>query len=218
MSSHTSRRSSFEQQRGRLFVISAPSGAGKTTLVNELVRQNPGLKFSISYTTRRRRDNEVEAKDYFFVTKEQFRDMVDRQEFLEHANVFDNHYGTGRGQVEELLEEGHNVILEIDWQGARQVRVAMPECCSIFVLPPSRGELSQRLRKRSTDSDTVIQRRLRDSVADMSHWHEFDYVVVNDDFAAAAADLAAIIHGRGDEHSSSHPSVVEFARRLLGQP
>ena len=205
----------LDRTRGRLFVISAPSGAGKTSLVNELVRNDPSLKFSISYTTRRRRETEVEGKDYFFVDSDQFRDMVEKREFLEHAHVFGNYYGTGRRQVEDLLAHGHNVILEIDWQGAQQVRDAMPECRSIFVLPPSREELARRLKTRSTDSETVIARRLADSVADMSHWREFDFVVVNDDFTTAAHALAAIVRGEGADYSSKIPALAEFARKLL---
>jgi len=208
----------FDQSKGRLFVISAPSGAGKTSLVNELVRRDPSLKFSISYTTRRRRETEIEGKDYFFVEKDHFQDMVEQSEFLEHARVFGNYYGTGRSQVKGLLERGHNVILEIDWQGAQQVRKAMPECRSIFVLPPSRDELERRLKTRSTDSDEVIERRLNDSVADMSHWQEFDYVVINDDFTSAAGALADVVRGEGAEHSSGHPAMQEFAERLLEKP
>ncbi len=204
--------------KGRLFVISAPSGAGKTSLVNELVRRDPSLKFSVSYTTRRRRETEIDGKDYFFVEKSHFQAMAEKGEFLEHACVFGNYYGTGRGQVEDLLKRGHNVILEIDWQGAQQVREAMPECRSIFVLPPSRDELERRLKTRSTDSDEVIKRRLKDSVADMSHWQEFDYLVINDDFATAARALAVVVRGEGVEHSSGHPALQKFAEKLLEKP
>ena len=172
-----------------LYVIAAPSGAGKTTLVKRLVERNPGLRFSISYTTRQRRHNEVDGTDYHFVNITDFETLREGGELLEYAVVFDNHYGTSRQQVEEHLATGHNVILEIDWQGARQVRASMPECITIFILPPSRDELERRLRNRRTDSDAVIERRLRDALSDMSHWDEFDYCIVNDDLETALAEL-----------------------------
>ncbi|MGH8188032.1 MAG: guanylate kinase, partial [Steroidobacteraceae bacterium] len=159
-------------QRGKLFVIAAPSGAGKTSLVRALIERLPALRFSISYTTRTQRPNERHAHDYFFVDKPTFERMVAANEFLEHARVFDNYYGTSKAQVEQLLNAGENVLLEIDWQGAQQMRRAMPEGRTIFVLPPSREALEQRLRGRGTDSDEVIARRLKDSMADLSHWHE----------------------------------------------
>ena len=157
-------------QKARLFVFAAPSGAGKTTLVNMLVARYPDLKFSVSYTTRAARENEVEGKDYFFVDVDTFELLRQEGELLESALVFDNRYGTSRSQVEKHLAAGFDVLLEIDWQGARQVRAAMPECVSIFILPPSRAELERRLRGRKTDSDAVIERRLRDALSDMSHW------------------------------------------------
>jgi len=191
-------------RRGRLFVIAAPSGAGKTSLVRALMRREPSLRFSISYTTRAQRPTETHGRDYFFVTTAEFAAMVQRGEFVEHARVFDNQYGTARSQVESSLGAGQDLILEIDWQGARQIRRAMPECISIFILPPSRAELERRLRSRATDSDEVIQRRLRDAAADMTHWNEFDHVVVNDDFERALADLLDIVHGNGPERAGAH--------------
>jgi guanylate kinase len=161
----------------RLFVIAAPSGAGKTTLVKALTTRNPELRFSISYTTRPKRRNEAHGVDYLFVDKEAFDRLRARGALLESAEVFDNFYGTSREQVEQHLGDGHHVILEIDWQGAQQVRNAMPECVTVFILPPSREELERRLRSRGTDTEAVIQRRLRDALSDMSHWHEFDYVI-----------------------------------------
>jgi guanylate kinase len=184
--------------RGRLFVIAAPSGAGKTTLVRALMEREPGLRFSISYTTRRQRPTEQHGHDYFFVERVEFERMAAAGEFLEHAQVFDNRYGTARGFVEECLASGQDLLLEIDWQGARQVRAALPECVSIFILPPSRAELERRLRGRGTDSEQVIQRRLRDAASDMTHWAEFDYVVVNDAFDEALGELRAIVQGRGE--------------------
>jgi len=202
-------------KRGKLFVIAAPSGAGKTSLVRALMQLRPTLRFSISYTTRQQRPNERHSHDYFFVGKSEFERMVAAGEFLEHARVFDNYYGTSRQQVEHLLNEGQDVLLEIDWQGAQQIRQALPECRSIFVLPPSRAALEQRLRGRGTDSDEVIARRLRDSLADLSHWSEFDYIVVNDDFDRATADLQAIVTGQGEQLRRDRPELRELLARLL---
>jgi len=202
-------------KRGKLFVIAAPSGAGKTSLVRALMQLRPTLRFSISYTTRQQRPNERHSHDYFFVDKSEFERMVAAGEFLEHARVFDNYYGTSRQQVEHLLNEGQDVLLEIDWQGARQIRQALPECRSIFVLPPSRAALEQRLRGRGTDSDEVIARRLRDSLADLSHWSEFDYIVVNDDFERATEDLQAIVSGQGEHLRRDRAQLRELLARLL---
>jgi guanylate kinase len=183
--------------RGRLFVVSAPSGAGKTSLVHALREQRPGLGVSVSHTTRAPRPHEVHGQDYFFVSVERFRALLAEGAFLEHAQVFDNYYGTGRAQLNATLDAGRDVILEIDWQGARQVRLAQPGTVSIFVLPPSRAELERRLRARGTDGDAVIARRLRDAADDMSHCLEFDYAVVNDRFDAALQELGTIVDGRG---------------------
>jgi len=182
-------------RRGSLFVIAAPSGAGKTTLVKAVVARDPALRVSVSHTTRKQREQEVPGRDYNFVTVDEFKRLRDAGEFLEHAQVFDNSYGTGRAQVEALRSAGHDVILEIDWQGARQVRAAQPDCKSVFILPPSRRELETRLRNRKTDSDAVIERRLRDSIADMSHFAEFDCVIVNDDFDSAVRQLLEVLRG-----------------------
>lgn len=202
-------------RRGRLLVIAAPSGAGKTSLVRALIERGPALKFSISYTTRPKRPFEVHGRDYFFVSREEFDRMVAAGEFLEHAQVFDHSYATSRRQVEEALRAGQDVILEIDWQGAQQVRTAMPECVSIFLLPPSRAALEERLRQRSTDSDEVIARRLRDAVTDMSHWNEFHYVIVNERFEAALENLSAIIAGRGEALRSQRREIELLIRVLL---
>jgi guanylate kinase len=195
----------------RLFVIAAPSGAGKTTLVQALIRKHPELRFSISYTTRDKRVNEAHGVDYLFVDVETFEDLRGQGEMIESATVFDNLYGTSRKQVEEHLAAGHNVILEIDWQGARQVRESMPECVSIFILPPSLDELERRLRDRRTDSAEVIDRRLRDAVSDMSHWDEFDYVIINDDLDEAVRDIEAVLAGSGDANATNNP---ELRRRV----
>ena len=203
--------------RGRLFVIAAPSGAGKTSLVRALMERVPALRFSISYTTRPQRPSEVHGRDYFFVPRDEFERMVEAGEFLEHALVFDNYYGTSRRQVEDALAEGRNLILEIDWQGARQVRAAMPEAVGVFILPPSRAELERRLRSRGTDSEQVIRRRLRDAASDMTHWLEFDYVVVNDDFERALADLQAIVAGDGGGSRRDRPGLGQLAAELTGE-
>jgi guanylate kinase len=201
-------------RRGRLFVIAAPSGAGKTSLVRALMERESGLRFSISYTTRPQRPTEQHGRDYFFVTRDEFERMVANGEFLEHARVFDNCYGTARRQVEEALAAGQDLILEIDWQGAAQIRLALPESVSVFILPPSQAELERRLRGRGTDAEEVIRRRLRDAASDMTHWREFDHVVVNDDFAQALAGLQAIVTGRGEATRRDRPGLAELAARL----
>ncbi len=204
-------------RRGRLFVIAAPSGAGKTSLVRALMQREPGLRFSISYTTRRQRPNEAHGRDYFFVGREEFDRMAEAGQFLEHATVFGNSYGTARAQVEQSLESGQDLILEIDWQGARQIRSALPECCSIFILPPSRAELERRLRGRGTDTEEVIVRRLGEAAEDMGHWREFDYVVVNDSFDRALDELSAIVQGRDPPEARRDRAGLEgWAAGLVG--
>jgi len=187
-----------QNKANNLFVLAAPSGAGKTTLVHALVQRNPDLKFSISYTTRQRRPNEEDGRDYYFVGRDRFLELQESDELLESALVFDNYYGTSRSQVEEHLKNGRGVVLEIDWQGARQVRESMPDAISIFILPPSVTELERRLRDRKTDSDEVIARRLSDALGDMSHWNEFDFAIINDDLEKAVGQLEAVLAGNGD--------------------
>jgi len=200
---------------GRLFVIAAPSGAGKTSLVSSLLAARPSLKVSVSHTTRKPRATEVEGRDYYFVTPAQFHQLIGQNAFLEHAQVFDNFYGTGAAQVRDKLAAGNDILLEIDWQGARQVRRAMPDSTSIFILPPSRAALEQRLRERRTDSAETIARRLADASTDMSHYDEFDYVVVNDQFERAAADVGAILDGGGGELRSSRPDLAPLIATLV---
>ena len=200
---------------GRLFLIAAPSGAGKTSLVRELQHTHRNLHVSVSYTTRPRRPNEIEGRHYHFVDDAEFARMVAAGEFLEHARVFDYCYGTARHSVTRELAKGRDVLLEIDWQGAAQVRAAMPEAVSIFILPPSRPELERRLRDRATDTEAVIQRRLRDAVRDMSHWREFDYVVVNEDFQHALSALVDILAGRGDASRAGRPGLQSLLATLL---
>ena len=200
---------------GRLIVLSAPSGAGKTTLVHAVIRDNPRLRFSISYTTRPKRSSEVDGQDYFFIDRERFDTMIRDGEFLEYARVFDNWYGTGRDHVRELLDAGFAVLLEIDWQGAQQVRERMAEAVTVFIMPPSREELERRLRGRGTDSDAVIQRRLQDALADMGHWPEFDYLVINDDLEDAVAALSGLLIADDGSLATDNPQVVAKARAIL---
>jgi guanylate kinase len=198
-------------------VISAPSGAGKTSLVRALMTRNPGLRFSISCTTRKRRDNEVHGRDYFFVpTVDEFKRMAAAGEFIEHAQVFDNFYATPRRPVEEALAAGQDLILEIDWQGARQVRERLPEAVQVFILPPSRAELETRLRKRGSDQEDAIARRLKESALEMSHWREFDHVIVNRDFDQALAELEAIFEGGGEATNPQRQELAALTRELLG--
>jgi guanylate kinase len=168
----------------------------------------------VSHTTRKQREKEIPGRDYNFVTVDEFKRLIGAGEFLEHAQVFDNFYGTGRAQVEALRNAGHDVILEIDWQGARQVRAAQPDCKSVFILPPSRRELEARLRNRKTDSEQVIERRLRDSITDMSHFAEFDCVIVNDDFEAAVKHLLEILRG-SPGFSANRPDLKPLLAELL---
>jgi guanylate kinase len=201
-------------RRGALYVIAAPSGAGKTSLVKAVLSRDPSLRVSVSHTTRKQRPTELPGRDYHFVDVEEFKRLRDAGEFLEHAPVFDNFYGTGRAQVEALRNAGHDVILEIDWQGAQQVRKAQPDCKTVFILPPSRAALEARLRNRKTDSDQVIERRLRDAVADMSHYAEFDCVVVNDEFETAVAQLLDILRGNPG-YSAKRPELAPLLADLL---
>ncbi len=200
---------------GKLFVISAPSGAGKTSLVRSLLSARPNLVVSVSHTTRAPRANEVEGRDYYFVTPAQFSQLVEQHAFLEHATVFGNFYGTGSAQIEHKLASGKDVVLEIDWQGARQVRAARPDCTSIFILPPSRATLEQRLRERRTDNAATIMRRLADAATDMSHYREFEYVVVNDQFELAAREVGSILDGAGATLRSGRAELEPLIQSLV---
>ena len=182
-----------EQPQGTLFIISAPSGAGKTSLIKSLLETTKGVSVSVSHTTRTKRPGEEDSVDYHYVDVPTFTDMVNKGAFLEHAQVFDNHYGTSESAVLDQLATGQDVILEIDWQGAEQVRIRISGTVSIFILPPSRTALRERLTGRGQDDDTIINRRMHDAVTEMSHYHEFDYVVVNDVFETALKDLDTIL-------------------------
>lgn len=176
-----------------LYIIAAPSGAGKTSLVKELVDEDKRIMVSVSHTTRDMRPGEVDGVHYNFTDIDSFKSLVAEGRFLEHAQVFDNFYGTSRDWVEAKLAEGIDVILEIDWQGGRQVREAFPAAVGIFILPPSREALEQRLRGRGQDDDDTIARRMQDAKSEISHFDEFEFVVINDDFDEALTDLRSIM-------------------------
>jgi guanylate kinase len=196
-----------------LFTISAPSGAGKTSLVRALLEKRAGsVAVCVSHTTRPMRPGDVDGSDYHFVDHEAFERMIAAGEFLEHARVFDNLYGTARASAEDLLASGRHVILEIDWQGARQVKAKMPETVGIFILPPSREVLERRLRTRGTDDETTIARRMRDADREMSHYQDAEYLVVNDVFEQALIDLDAIVHAQGltlERQKLKHGALVD---------
>ncbi len=186
-----------DPSRGTLYIISAPSGAGKSSLLRALLEgKSKDVQLSVSHTTRAPRPGEVDGRDYHFIDVAGFRSMVKDGAFFEHAQVFDNYYGTSRQAVLEQLQAGNDVILEIDWQGARLIREQLPEAVSIFILPPSRDALQQRLQDRGQDDDAIIARRMRDAISEMSHYDEYDYLVINDDFDAARDELACILRSR----------------------
>ena len=178
---------------GNLFIITAPSGAGKTSLVKELLAGDPNVQLSISYTTRPPRPGEVDGKDYHFVSLETFMEMLTKGEFLESAEVYGNRYGTSQTWINHETAIGKDILLEIDWQGAAQVRKLLPEAIGIFILPPSLDTLRWRLKNRSQDSDEVIERRMQAAREDISHVSEFDYVIINNDFKEALQDLQATV-------------------------
>ena len=197
--------------QGTLFVVAAPSGAGKSTLVNALLAREPGIRLSISHTTRAPRPGESEGSHYHFVSHAAFQRMIDAGEFFEYAVVHGDMKGTSMTAVAPLLEEGRDVLLEIDWQGARQVRQRVADCQSIFILPPSRAELERRLRKRATDSEASIERRLVNSRAEISHAEEFDFIIVNDDFDMALDEMQAIVRAvrlRAPVQRSRHAALI----------
>lgn len=185
---------SLNNTPGTLYIISAPSGGGKTSLVNALLQSTPNLEVSISHTTRPKRPGETDNVDYNFIDKTDFEKLIAQHAFLEHAQVFGNYYGTSKHWVETKLTAGVDVILEIDWQGAQQIRKLMPDSIGIFVLPPSWQVLEARLRERAQDTESVIAQRMAQARSEMSHYHEYDYLVVNDNFSKALADLNAILH------------------------
>ncbi|MDT4810081.1 Guanylate kinase [compost metagenome] len=200
---------------GTLYIVSAPSGAGKTSLVKALIDAEPNIRVSVSHTTRGMRPGEVDSVNYNFVSREEFVHMLEHGDFLEHAEVFGNLYGTSQRWVQQTLAEGHDLILEIDWQGAQQVRHLMPQAKSIFILPPSQEALRQRLDNRGQDSDEIIDRRMREAVSEMSHYVEYDYLVINDDFATALDDLKAIFRANQLRHGAQQVRHGALLARLL---
>lgn len=196
---------------GKLLILSAASGTGKTSLAHALIESEPDVVFSVSHTTRAPRPGEVHGRHYYFVSPEEFEAMVARGDFLEHAQVFGNRYGTSRQEIEQRLAQGKSVILDIDWQGARAVKRQLPEAVSVFILPPSREALLERLTRRGQDDPQVIARRMSVAVDEMAHCREFDHLVVNDDFQAALADIRAILRGRPED---ARPVWVDIDRLL----
>jgi guanylate kinase len=202
--------------QGTLFVVSAPSGAGKTSLVRELRASLDGFTVSVSHTTRAMRGGERHGQDYFFADHAEFERMIAEGAFLEYAKVFDHYYGTARATVEAALARGQDVLLEIDWQGARQVKALLPDCLSVFILPPSRATLETRLRGRGQDDEATIARRMRDAIAEMSHYDEYDYLIVNDHFETALAEMRAIVIAQRLRTERQARNVGALIARLLG--
>jgi len=202
------------QNLGTLFIFSAPSGAGKTSLVTALIEQTEQLMVSVSHTTRAMREGEVDGTHYHFIDVPAYRQMVEEKAFVEHAQVFDNFYGTSQAAIESKLVEGLDVILEIDWQGARQVRERM-RSTSVFILPPSKPALRERLQGRGTDNEEIIDRRMRDAISEMQHYDEYDYIVVNDDFDTALEEIKAIVTSSRLHESRQKAQLSALLAQLL---
>ena len=200
---------------GTLYIVSAPSGAGKTSLVKALIEAMPQIRVSVSHTTRAMRPGEADGINYHFISHESFLERLERQEFLEYAEVFGNLYGTSQRWLENVLAEGYDLILEIDWQGAQQVRRLLPQARSIFILPPSQESLRQRLTNRGQDSDDIIERRMQEAVSEMSHYAEYDYLVINDDFAHALEDLKAIFRANQLHQNAQQQRFDSLLQELL---
>ncbi len=202
-------------RQGILYIIAAPSGGGKTSLIKALIKEVNDIYISVSHTTRSRRETEVEGVDYFYISRDKFESLLKQDIFLEHALVFGNYYGTSRAWVEETLKQGKDVILEIDWQGAQQVCALMPKAVTVFVLPPSRQLLKQRLLARNEDAASTIQVRLSESVNEMSHYREYDYLIINDIFDSALQDLKTIILSHRLKRESQEVVYADVIRDLL---
>ncbi len=200
---------------GTLYVISAPSGAGKTSLVKALLEKTEGIGVSVSHTTRAKREGEQDGVDYHFTEKAAFEKMVEESAFLEHAQVFDNYYGTAIANIETKLKKGEDVILEIDWQGAEQVRKQLSYSVNIFILPPSQSALEERLRGRGQDSDEIIARRMLDAKSETSHYSEYDYLLVNDDFDDALIELKSIVLARRSRFAAQSQRLTPLLKELL---
>ncbi|MBI6954185.1 guanylate kinase [Pseudomonas sp. TE6288] len=195
---------------GTLYIVSAPSGAGKTSLVTELIRQDPRVSVSVSHTTRKMRPGEKHGTNYHFVSHDEFKTLIAKNDFLEHAEVFGNFYGTSRSAMQQTLNKGKDLILEIDWQGARQVRKLMPKARSIFILPPSQQALRQRLDGRGQDSEEIIAGRMKEAVSEMEHYNEYEYVIINDKFDDALEDLKAVFRSNREDGADA----VQHAEKL----
>lgn len=214
MQSESTNLSPVCQRAEKSIILSAPSGAGKTSLAHALIRRHPDSALSVSHTTRQIRPDERDGVDYHFVTRAAFEQMIEAGQFLEYAEVFDHLYGTSRQAVESGLTEGCHMILDIDWQGARMVRLAMPDTISVFILPPSQVVLENRLRGRGSDSAAVIARRMRDAASEASHFKEYDFVIINDDFEASVAELANILRGQPDSLTPDDHRVQKLVEEL----
>ncbi|WP_082907000.1 guanylate kinase, partial [Oleiphilus sp. HI0132] len=211
----TGEKSKEVARQGRLYVVSAPSGAGKTSLVAALLEADSGIEVSVSHTTRQARPGEVDGVNYHFVSIPEFEQLISESGFLEHAKVFDNYYGTSKTWLEQRMALGQDVILEIDWQGAQQVRELMPDTVSIFILPPSKAALRERLQGRGQDSEEVIERRMADATSESSHYHEYDYLVINDQFGDALSDLLSIFKSNRLDTASQSAQHEEILTELL---
>ncbi|MCR9422098.1 guanylate kinase [Vibrio sp. RM-69-4] len=199
--------------KGTLYIVSAPSGAGKSSLISAMLETNPtyAMKVSVSHTTRGMRPGEQDGVHYHFVQKELFEELMTKGEFLEHAEVFGNYYGTSKVWIENNLNKGIDVFLDIDWQGARQIRDKMPDAKSVFILPPSKEELERRLNARGQDSEAVIAKRMNEAQAEISHYTEYDYVIINDDFDVALMDFRAILRAerlKQDKQAAKYNSML----------
>lgn len=200
---------------GTLYIVSAPSGAGKTSLVKALIDADNSIQVSVSHTTRAMRPGEAHGVNYHFVEHTEFKLMIEQGDFLEQAEVFGNFYGTSRSALQQTLDQGHDLILEIDWQGAQQVRKLMPEARSIFILPPTQEALRQRLTNRGQDSDEIIEGRMREAVSEMSHYDEYDFVIINDDFATALEDLKAVFRANRLLQANQQQRHGQLLKQLL---
>ncbi|PHS14881.1 MAG: guanylate kinase [Kangiella sp.] len=201
--------------KANLFVVSAPSGAGKTSLLKQLIKELTSVQTAISHTTRSKRESEVDGKDYHFVNADEFNSLIEQQAFHEYATVFGNSYGTSKSSITEQINKGVDVILEIDWQGARQIKEQIPKSRSIFILPPSRSALESRLRGRGQDDDSVINQRMSEAISEMSHYNEYDYLVINDDFSTAVEEIKAIIHAERQKLPIQQQKHAQMLSNLL---
>lgn len=201
---------------GTLYIVSAPSGAGKTSLVNALIKDDKRVSVSVSHTTRGKRPGEEHGVNYHFVSHDEFKALIDKNDFLEHAEVFGNFYGTSRSTLQQVLDRGDDLILEIDWQGARQVRELMPQARSIFILPPNLEALRQRLDGRGQDSDEIIAGRMKEAVSEMQHYDEYEYVIINDDFDVALEELKAVFRSNRLLLSKQQERHGALFKQLLG--